>query len=376
MALTRITTEAIGQLVRHVVQPLLLPAVEKNLIPDVLVRYAVTRELFMELEKIRKLSGEERMRQKMAFINELKTLPIAILQHKANDQHYELPQAFFQLVLGPCLKYSSGLWPSPSTTFEESETLMLDLYCERAGLVDGMKIIDLGCGWGSVTLYVAAKYPNSTVVSISNSNSQREFIMSSATSRGLSNVHVYTGDIASFHLPPEHTSSADRVISIEMFEHMKNYDLLMAKVASWLKPSGKLFIHIFTHKDFPSHFKEGWMTDNFFSGGTLPSHDLLLYFQRDLQLEQHWFVNGTHYQKTQEAWLRRMDSQKSVIMPILAETYGAEQALKWFVNWRLFFLTCSEFFGICNGEEYIVSHYLFAKAGGGGESSGGRSDDK
>jgi cyclopropane fatty-acyl-phospholipid synthase-like methyltransferase len=151
------------------------------------------------------------------------------------------------------------------------------------------------------------------------------------------------------------------VISIEMFEHMKNYDLLINKVATWLAPTGKLFVHIFTHRSFPSHYKEGWMTDNFFSGGTLPSDDLLHFFQKDLRLERRWVVNGSHYMKTQEAWLKQMDSKKAQIMPVLERTYGPRDALKWFVNWRLFFIVCSEFFGLNGGEEYIVSLYLFTK---------------
>lgn len=303
------------------------------------------------------------MRQKMAFVAELLSLPIAVLQEKANEQHYELPFDFFRLVLGPRLKYSSGYWPRPGMTLAESEDAMLELYCELAGLEDGMKVVDLGCGWGSVSLFVAERYPGCQVVSISNSSSQREFIVQTAASRGLRNVTVFTGDIAVFDLPEEHRGTVDRVFSIEMFEHMKNYGLLLEKVSSWLRPEGKLFVHVFAHRTFPSHFKEGWMAENFFGGGTLPSDDLLHFFQRHLQVEGRWVVDGTHYQRTQEAWLRVLDEKKTQVMPILERTYGESQALKWFVNWRLFFITCSEFFGLCDGQEYIVSLYLFGKRG-------------
>ena len=301
------------------------------------------------------------MRLKMAFVQELRSMPIAVLQEKANDQHYELPHEFFRLVLGPCLKYSSGYWPRAGMSLAESEVAMLELYCERSGFRDGMKLVDLGCGWGSVSLFFAERFPGSQVLSISNSATQREFITHAASERGLRNVQVFTGDIAVFNLPEEHWGTVDRVISIEMFEHMKNYELLMGKVASWLKPEGKLFVHIFTHRDFPSHFKEGWMTDNFFGGGTLPSDDLLHFFQRDLRVEGRWIVDGTHYQRTQEAWLRTLDQRREEVMPILERTYGKDQELKWFVNWRLFFITCSEFFGLCGGQEYFVSLYLFGK---------------
>lgn len=300
----------------------------------------------------------------MSFISDIKKMGIAIEQQKANEQHYEVPDDFYQLVLGPYLKYSSGYWPSPATTLPQSEIAMLEMYCARAGIEDGMALIDLGCGWGSVTLYMAQKYPNCTVTSISNSNSQREYIMATAKARGLNNVTVFTGDIAVFDLPQaEYYGKADRVISIEMFEHMKNYGLLMKKISNWLKPgTGKLFVHIFTSVEIPGHYKDGWMTETFFTGGTLPSNNLLLYFQDDLRIENQWCIDGTHYQRTLEGWLNILDSKKQQAMPILARAYGGEaNALKWFVNWRLFFIACAEFFGMRNGQVYIVSHYLFRK---------------
>jgi len=352
---------AIDKIYLERIQPLLLPIVEANVVPDAIIRYFIRRETWFGLKRVRELNAEQASKETIDFIAEIKQMPIAVHQQKANEQHYEVPDSFYRLVLGPHLKYSSGYWPSEATTLEESEVAMLEMYCTRAELADGMSIIDLGCGWGSVSLYVAAKYPNAQITSISNSNSQREFILATAKKRGLSNIQVFTGDINSFDLPADRQGTADRVISIEMFEHMKNYEKLMLKVSRWIKPLGKLFVHIFTGREVPEHFGKGWMAENFFSGGTMPSDHLLLYFQDQLKIEGHWRINGKHYQRTLEAWLDLIDQKKAQVMPILSETYGEKNATKWFVNWRLFFIGCAEFFGIDDGNAYQVSHYLFQK---------------
>jgi len=308
---------------------------------------------------------ETDMSSKIDIISELRSMPVAIETALANEQHYEVPAAFYGLCLGPRRKYSSGLWPSADTSFEESEVAMLALYCERAGVKDGMKIVDLGCGWGSVTLYLAEHYPNVKITGISNSHSQREYILKTASDRGFNveNINIITCDVNNDHGSLDIVKDNDLVISIEMFEHMKNYSTLLCKVNSFLAPSGRLFIHHFSHKNFTYHFESGWMADNFFSGGTMPSDDLMLYFQDHFVVENHWVVNGQNYEKTSNSWLETLDDnwKNGKLAPVLREAYGAGKEREWYVNWRLFYLACAELFGYSNGEEWVVSHYLMEK---------------
>lgn len=343
-----------------------LPLVYKGLIPDFVIRLGIRFQLKDRLISLRAINAETEMEDKMKTIEGLRTnSTIAIETDAANDQHYEVPTEFYDLCLGPRKKYSSGLWPNKNTSFEESEELMLDLYCKRAKVVDGMKIVDLGCGWGSLTLWLCEKYPKAKITSISNSSTQREYIIAEAKRRGLNheNITVITCNVSNDKGALDVVKDNDLVMTVEMFEHMKNYAELLKKIQGFLKPKGKLFVHIFTHKDFTYHFEDGWMAENFFTGGTMPSDDMLLYFAADFSIINHWRVNGTNYEKTSNGWLAYLDKnwKNGKLAPVLSKAYGKGNERFWYVSWRLFFLSCAELWGYRNGEEWIVSHYLFEK---------------
>ena len=334
---------------------------EKNIIPDFLIRSGIRRLLSQRLREENQGSLEKNREYHQAYIEGLKKSPIAIQTHSANEQHYEVPTEFYKFCLGKRLKYSGGFWPQGVHSLDESEDAMLSLSCKRAELKDGHSVLDLGCGWGSLTLYIAEKFPNCSITSVSNSKTQKEFIDSECNRRGYKNVTVITRDMNEFTIDKKF----DRLMSVEMLEHMKNYEILFQKFSTFMKDDSLFFIHIFTHNQYAYAFEvkdeTDWMSKYFFTGGQMPSDDLFLYFQKDLLIQNHWRVNGTHYQKTSEAWLSKMDSNKDKIMPIFEATYGKENALKWWVYWRVFYMACAELWGYNNGEEWVVSHYLFKK---------------
>jgi len=339
---------------------------ERGLIPDSLTRYGMRQLIKTRLIDAANRDGEVRSQRFNQFLDELRAAPIAIETKAANQQHYEVPAEFFHRHLGPQLKYSCCLYPTGNETLAEAEQKMLELYAERAQLKDGMRILDLGCGWGSLSTWLAKRYPNSQIIGLSNSHGQREFIQNRAKERGLSNLTIYTGNVAEFDFTAEQLGNGfDRVMSIEMFEHMKNYGLLLAKIARWMKPDAKLFVHIFVHKVLAYHFEDkeqtDWMTRYFFLGGTMPSENLLLNFQDDVKLERQWWVDGRHYEKTSNHWLAGMDADKARILEIFKAGYGERDAAIWVQRWRMFYMAVAEFFGYSDGNEWGVGHYLFSK---------------
>jgi cyclopropane-fatty-acyl-phospholipid synthase len=287
--------------------------------------------------------------------------PIALVPELANEQHYEVPAGFFEQVMGDHLKYSCCYWPGTSMTLTEAEEAALETSVARAGIEDGMDVLDLGCGWGSLSLWVAEHFPNASVTAVSNSTSQREFIRAQARDRSIHNIEVIARDMNEFLTDKRF----DRVVSVEMFEHMRNYRELFRRIGTWLRRDGRFFMHIFCHRTTPYEYIDNgptdWMSRHFFSGGIMPSADLPLRFADDLNIERQWHWNGQHYARTCEAWLDNMDSRKESIMPILADCYGEADAALWWQRWRIFFMACAELFDYDEGQEWFVGHYLFRK---------------
>lgn len=337
---------------------------DKGLVPDWVIRRAIRQRCQRRLDQESSSDQADRERTLAAFVAELKEMPVAVHTEDANEQHYEVPPEFFTEVLGSHRKYSCGYWPEGVTTLDESEERMLALTAKRAGVEDGMSILDLGCGWGSLSLFLAERFPGARIMAVSNSNGQGRFIRAKADARGLTNLRVRTADINTFD-PGE---KFDRVVSVEMFEHMKNYGELLRRIAGWLQPDGALFVHMFVHAHLAYHYEaegpDDWMARYFFSGGTMPSDDLLMKFDDHLEVAEGWQVSGTHYQKTCEAWLARMDSRKDRITPILAATYGQTEVTRWWVRWRVFFMACAELFAFDGGRQWYVGHYLLRPRSG------------
>lgn len=333
----------------------------RGLLPDTAIRAGIRRLLKQRLAEIRSPDEETRLKRRADFARELETMPVAIATKQANEQHYEVPAAFYERVLGPRLKYSCGLYETPDATLAQAEEAMLALTCARAEIRDGMEILELGCGWGSLTLWMAEKYPRARITGVSNSASQREFILGRCSERGLTNVDIITRDMNVLELD---AGRFDRVVSVEMFEHMKNYRELLRRIAVWLKPGGKLMVHIFTHRNASYHFvardASDWMSAYFFTGGTMPAADLLPLWKEHLKPEEQWEVSGTHYARTAEDWLGNMDANRDAIRPLFAKAYGRDARRMWHY-WRVFFMACAELWRYDQGREWPVCHYRFVK---------------
>lgn len=347
---------------------LLIDMTELGMVPSPLVRMGIRK---LCKERLISLSESE-LKDPQAiqkYIEMLKQAPVAIATDAANDQHYEVPAEFFLGCLGPHRKYSCAYWPEGCSSLEEAENLSLQITMDRAEITDGMKILELGCGWGSLTLSMARRFPNSSIIAVSNSSSQREFIMAQAAKQNLKNIEILTRDVRSMETVGPNPNYFDRVISVEMFEHLRNYETMLSRISRWLTSEGKLFVHIFTHKKYPYVFEtegsDNWMGQYFFTGGQMPSHSLLKSFQKDLTIQKEWSWDGTHYQKTSEAWLVNLDKNKDEVMRIFEKVYGSSQSIRWFNRWRVFFLAVAELFGYDQGKEWGVSHYLFSKKGQG-----------
>ena len=340
---------------------LALKLLEGGLLPDWVIRSGIRRIVRSRLR-------EERTRATLdtsnvaLFADARRTGPIAVATADANAQHYEVPTEFYELVLGRHLKYSSAWWDADTATLDDAEARMLQIYTERAELTDGQTVLELGCGWGSFSLWMARRYPASEIVGVSNSASQKRWIDRQAARDGLKNLRVITADMNQF----DAARRFDRIVSIEMFEHMRNWGALLSNVRRWLEDDGRAFIHIFTHHSYAYPYdvrdRSDWMAEYFFTGGIMPSDRLLYEFSDLVSVLGHWQVSGVHYQKTAEAWLANMDSNRARIWPILEHLYAPGEARRWWVRWRVFFMACAELWGYNEGKEWGVSHYLLKKS--------------
>jgi cyclopropane-fatty-acyl-phospholipid synthase len=333
-----------------------IDAIERGWVPDPVTRLAIRR-----LCRKRLLDQQSNRENGAPLIEKMRIGDIAQVPEKANEQHYEVSADFFKRVLGPRLKYSSCYFAGAQTTLAEAEEDSLRITCERAELADGQQVLELGCGWGSLSLWIAEKYPNSQITSVSNSNSQRAFIVAACEERGIKNLQVITADMNCFSTE----NRFDRVVSVEMFEHMRNYEKLLHRIATWLVDDGKLFVHIFCNTEhcypFETDGATNWMGRHFFSGGIMPSEDVFEHFRHDLRVEKSYRWNGLHYKRTLEAWLVKMDQSHSDLMEILENVYGSQDAGRWFNRWRMFFMASAELFGFGGGDQWFVSHYLLKK---------------
>lgn len=331
---------------------------ERGMLPDSMIRNGIRKLCAKRIEQCvpRDEAGQESARAR--FADQMREGPVAPVPEAANAQHYEVPESFFGFALGHQRKYSGCFWPEGCTSLDQAEDASLAATCERAEIEDGMSILELGCGWGSLTLWMGEHYPNAHITAVSNSASQRAYINAQAKQRGLDNIDVITCDMNDFQTDQRF----DRAVSVEMFEHMRNYEVLLARVASWLKPDGKLFVHIFAHQSgayaFETEGADNWMGRYFFTGGIMPAQQLMHEFDANMRVGQEWVWDGTHYQKTSEAWLENLDRNKDQVIALFSESMAKAEAKKMYHRWRIFFLACAETFGYQNGQQWIIAHYL------------------
>ncbi len=332
--------------------------IEHGMIPDGLLRFGIRRLLAGRIAAESARAGNDRDAHEQAFAASLDGQPVAVATAEANEQHYEVPTAYFRATLGKRLKYSSCFYPEGVNGLDDAEEAMLALTCERADLQNGQDVLELGCGWGSLSLYMAETYPASRITSVSNSRTQKEYIDERARALGLTNLRVITADMNEFSIG----STFARVVSVEMFEHMRNTGELLRRIRGWLRPDGRLFVHIFCHKDLPYLFETGddhdWMARYFFTGGMMPSRNLYRRLDRDMEVEEQWDVNGRHYERTLNDWLKKMDAARSELIPLFRDTYGSQYKV-WWNYWRIFMMACAELFGYRDGREWFVTHIRF-----------------
>ncbi len=335
---------------------------ERSLLPDAIVRKGIRSLCRKRIDQCVPQNAHAKQAARSSFASQMREGPIAPVPEAANEQHYEVPDSFFGYALGHRRKYSGCYWPDDCSSLDDAEDASLRITCERAELNDGMSILELGCGWGSLTLWMAEHYPNAHITAVSNSNSQREYIESQASEQNLTNITVITKDMNDF----ETSARFDRIVSVEMFEHMRNYELLLSRISSWLKPTGKLFVHIFAHRDSAYEFQtqgaDNWMGRYFFTGGIMPAQQIFHEFEDHMRVAKQWVWDGTNYQKTSEAWLQCLDLNKDRAISLFRESMPESDARKMYHRWRIFFLACAETFGYDQGKEWIIAHYLLEPA--------------
>jgi cyclopropane-fatty-acyl-phospholipid synthase len=334
---------------------------ERGWLPDRLLRAGIRRLVRTRLAEEHARAAGDPSRREAEFAAELARGPILLHADDANQQHYEVPPAFFARVLGPRLKYSCSVFPDANASLAEAELHALEQACERAEIRDGMRLLDLGCGWGSLSLFIAERHPNARILAVSNSKAQAEHIIAECERRGLRGIEVVTANIADF----EPQGRFDRIMSIEMFEHVRNWDTLLARAERWLEPAGKLFVHVFCHRElayaYETRGSEDWMARNFFSGGIMPSAGLLRCFDRNLQVEAEWRIPGTQYARTAEAWLENLDRERDAVRRIFRSGRSDREAARAVARWRLFFLAVAELFASAAGEEWMVAQYRLVR---------------